>query len=63
MTAARLREIAARVEQVCIELRKAMTGITIPCPGCQSAAADLREMADQIGPPFLETNKAPAARN
>jgi len=51
MTAPRLREIASRVEQVCIELRKAMSGQTVPCDGCRRAAEDLRDLAKEIGPP------------
>lgn len=50
LSAARLREIAGRVEQVCIELRKAMSGKTVACDACRRAAEDLRELATEIGP-------------
>jgi hypothetical protein len=51
-----LREIASRVEQVCIELRKAMSGKTVACDGCVRAAEDLREFANKLGPPVAGEN-------
>jgi hypothetical protein len=53
MTAARLREIATRMEQVCVDFRKIMTGINTPCHECWRAAEDLRELANEIGPPKM----------
>lgn len=59
--AARLREIAGRVEQGCIELRRAMSGKTDACPDCLKAAADLREWADELGPPVAGEHGATQA--
>lgn len=50
MTPTRLRAIAARVEQVCIETRKLRSGATTACAECVCAAQDLRTMAEEMGP-------------
>jgi hypothetical protein len=59
ITPARLREIALRVETVCVEKRKyerrikgeqATESGNMPCDGCHAAANELREMATELGP-------------
>ena len=49
MTPTRLRQIADRLEQVCIEKRLLKERTAVACDGCKAAARELREYAEQIG--------------
>ncbi len=47
----RLREIASLLELNCVENRKRIQGVYIPCSSCKKAAEELRMEALLIGPP------------
>jgi len=49
MTPARLRRIAGRLEQVCIETRKLLSGKTVAWDECRADADALRDLAQQHG--------------
>lgn len=50
MVTRRLRAVSGRLEQVCIEKRRALSGQTIACDGCHADAEFLRALAEQMGP-------------
>lgn len=55
MTPARLRQIASRIEQVCVDFRKLTVRQCTPCSTCLAAAEELREFAKTMPIP---NNKA-----